>query len=256
MDDIQEGAVSQETTSQEGEASQEESAQKAETQPQTLTAEQIQKMIGDALAEQNREFSKTKQSLNDRITHLQGKLSEKSQAADTSGSVLDAFRDRLKDSDPEALKELELAELRARDQQYRQRETEQQQESQRVEFDKKFHGQLGELLDGFGIDPADERIDWGNDSKDYLEKQGRIFASINKIRGEQVAEEKTQRAKELEDFKNSLRKELGLDSVDTTNPIATSSDDAWLVKWGDGEIDATPENMARAKKLMKTKYGG
>ncbi len=221
MEENQTGAVSEEgTVSKEGEVSG--GTESKEASP--LTAEQASKMIADALAEQDRQYGKKLQSLTDQSAYLKSQLAEAKQKGDVSHSTLETLKGRVREADPDLLKDVEAAELKTKLSQYERSESDMRIQSQVMEFDKKFHNQLGDLLDGFDIDPADERIDWGTDAKDYLDKQGRIIASLKKIRVEDKKKEKVEQGKKFDDFKLSLRKELGLDSVDTSNPVAPKED--------------------------------
>jgi len=248
-DNVQKGAASEGAVSKEGAVSENGtvSPETVESQAKPLTVEQINQMIKSAMAEQERQSGKLAQSLNDQIRHLKGQLAESRQKAEAAGGTLETIRGRVKETDPELVKEMELAELRARAQQYEKSESERTQKEQQAEFDRTFHSQLGDLLEGFDIDPADSRIDWGSDAKDYLEKQGRILASVKKIRAEQAKSDKEQRAKEFDDFKAKLRKELGLDSVDTANVTGQGDDDAFVKAYSEGKSD----DHARFIKIMQ-----
>jgi hypothetical protein len=75
------------------------------------------------------------------------------------------------------------------------------------------------------IDPSDARIDWATDATNYVERQKRILKSAAKIAKERQTKVQEELSKKLsDDITARVKKDLGVDSVDTsTPPTATST---------------------------------
>jgi uncharacterized membrane-anchored protein YjiN (DUF445 family) len=195
---------------------------KAEAKPETqpLTQEQVSKMVQESVALATETAKREIQSIKDKARAEVEQAYRRSQLAETT---LNQVRGKLKEADPTFAQELEIAELRTKDQHYQQREAEDMARQQQAQFDNAFKNNLTQFITGLGADPKDPRVDWGEDAKDYLEKQNRILNSVVKLQKEDTKKTEDKRSQEVKDIEIKLRKELGLDSVDTTQPVAGPS---------------------------------
>lgn len=238
------GEVLQDTKVPEGTEEKAKTDEKVEDKgAQPLTQEQVNQMIKDALAEQETAYKRQIQSVNDKAEFLKGRLAEVEpgyRKAKAAQDVLNQVRPRIKDVDPDLDKEVEIAELRSTTQHYQEQEQQMTRQQQAKAFDDQFHTQMSQRLQGLDIDPKDKNIDWATDAKDYLQKMDRILTSAEKIikeRGKTVETNKVQEEKDIEArIEARLRKKLGLDTVDTSTPSSSTSDDEYLDRYGRGEV--------------------
>ncbi len=129
----------------------------------------------------------------------------------------------------------ELARLRSRDRRYRETETQDAQKRQLTEFDEQFKGSISDALKAMDIDPSDTRIDWADGTSNYIDRQKKILASAAKISKENQTKAQEIFAKKLADeITVKVRKELGVDSVDTSAPSGAG-----------GSNKLTPEKVAK-----------
>jgi len=250
-----EGEVSKETTPQAvPEPKPEDKDKSKEAQP--LTQEHVNQMIKDALAEQETAYKRQLQSVNDKAEFLKGKLTEiepQYRRTKAAAEVLQKVKSRLKEVDPDLDKDVEIAELRTENQHHQEQEQQTTAQQQAAAFDTQFHTQMTQRLQGLDIDPKDKRVDWGTDAKDYLSKMDRILTSAEKIikeRGKAVEDKKVADEKEIEArIEARLRKQLGLDTVDTSTPASSVSDDDFLARYGRGEVD----DHKKAREILNKK---
>ncbi len=119
---------------------------------------------------------------------------------------------------------LELVKLKARDKQSSAAQAEEAKRQQVQAFDKAFYDAMAEHLNDLGIKPDDQGIDWGTDAPDYLVKQRKILASAARIQKARAHEAEEKLRKEVKETEARLRKDLGLDEVDTTTPVHVPKD--------------------------------
>lgn len=217
-----------------------------ETQPQPSMEERVAKLVQEQVELATRKL----QSASDKaISKIQREAETKTRLAeDTLASIESSFTDM--GVDPS---QTELAKLRARDKYYSQLDTRQKQESAAQQTVNDFEANIRQHITDLGIDPDDKKIEWGDSANlNLTERQGKILTSVSKIQKENaklVEDKAEQRFKELE---RKLRKDLSLDSVDTTTSagVATDSDTAFIEGIGDGSISLkNKENVERAKRL-------
>ena len=219
MDDINvqpKGDVSQETLSTE--------AEKPEPpQPQPLTEDvlkqRIDEAVGKALGEQTEKAKREIQSIKDKSRQEIETLVRRANVAETT------LQGIVPDLDEETRNKLELQRLRGQAAQYQTKEQQDEAKRQYDEFHQTFETQMSEFITETGIDPSDKRIDWAKDAKDAFEMQKRIHSSVTKIMKENQKTADDKRSQDLKDLEAKLRKDLGLDSVDTSNPVAPKKDD-------------------------------
>jgi len=219
-DNVQPGSVSEGTestgeTPKPGEVSQE-APSKEGTTPQSLTPEQVKEMIKESLAA---EREKIKQSVADKSKFEIEKALKRANVAEST------LQNIIPELDEETRNKIELHRLRGQAAQYQTREQEEDAKRQYDEFHQTFNAQMEEFITDLGIDPTDKRIDWGKDAKDPFEMQKRIHSSATKILKENKKAEDEKRSQDIKDLEAKLRKDLGLDSVDTANPISAPKKD-------------------------------
>ncbi len=214
----------------------------------TLTEGRVQQMIAEATSkavaeakELGRRELQSQQQVNRNAEKRAGLAEGKVNAYETSFNSLDE----------DTKKDLELARLREQDKYYQSTAQEEAQKQQTDAFYQRMNEGVLNHLDSLGIERGDKRLDWGAGSQDYIEARSKLDASVSKIMTEnkKVTEDKMK-----DDFKtleSSLRKELNLDSVDTTagGGGGDDSDTEFKRAWGSGELKSTKANFERAKKI-------
>jgi len=77
------------------------------------------------------------------------------------------------------------------------------------------------------------------------------LTSVARIQKENIKAAGEKQKQEFKDLEAGLRKDLGLDSVDTSTSTGVSGSDAdFQKKWNAGEIPASKENIARINKIL------
>ncbi len=242
----EEKSSTEETTSEETKAE-----TKEESKEQPFSGEQearIQQMVAQASAEATKQAveagRRQLQSEQDRNRNVESRV----RFAEGKANALETS---FKGLDEETQKDIELAKYREMDKYYQSSAQEESQKQQETDFWGRINNQVLTNLDNLGIPRDDKRLDWGEGSRDLPEARARLDASVAKIIGEnkKVAEDKMK-----DDFKtleSNLRKDLNLDSVDTTagGGGGDNSDADFKKGIGDGSLPLNKTNMARAKKL-------
>ena len=173
---------------------------------QPLTEERVAQLIADAVKGKSGEIERHFQSVSDkRVAQAEFRARQAEARHAAMASTLKGMR-------PEQVDKLRLADLDARDRFNAALEEEERQRQAVTTFDQSFNESITEHIKSLDIDPTDKRIDWAKDSSDYVEKQRRILASTAKISKENLPKKMSEIEKGIE---ARLRKELGLDSVDT-----------------------------------------
>lgn len=189
------------------------------TEPQPFTPEQdakLQQMLSEASSTAKEAGRREMQGIKDREVAT---ADRKARLAESKSA---GYESSFANLDEDTRKDVELAQLKSRDQYYQSRESEETQRQQVAAFDQSFHTNLNQFITSMGVDPNDKGIDWGDDATDYLAKQQRVLSSvakIQKVNAKVTEDKKTQDFKELE---AKLRKDLGLDSVDTSTSAGIS----------------------------------
>lgn len=196
-------------------------------QPQLSPEESLKQKIGEAvkdavgktITEATQRATREIQSIKDKSRKEIEALARRASVAETTLSGV------LPELDEDARTKIELARLRGQAAVYQTKESEEDARRQNEEFYGTFTANMTEFITESGIDPNDKRIDWAKDAKDGFEMQKRIHSSVAKIQKDdrKVADEK--RSQEIKDLETKLRKDLGLDSVDTSNPVSAPKKD-------------------------------
>lgn len=199
--------IQPDATSKKGEALPEDAEE--QTQEQPLTEERIKQIVAEATGTATEAARREIQSIKDKARSEVEVAQARAQLAEGTLAGVEGTEEL----DPQAVK---LAKYEARDKILRQQAFVTQRQQQQTVFAQKFNDSMNQFVTSLGIDPNDKRIDWGNDAKDYWEKQERIATSVSKIQKEnqKVAEEKL--TQQQVDFEAKIRKDLGLDTEDTS----------------------------------------
>ncbi len=245
-----EETVNEEKTSTE-ETTSEKTEEKEQSKEQPFSTEQearIQQMLAQTSSEA------TKQAVEAGRRQLQSEQDRNINAekrAKLAQSTVNAYEASFSGLDEETRKDIELARLREQEKYNQTTAQEDATKQQEATYYQRMNEGVLSSLDALGIPRDDKRIDWGSGSQDYVEARSRLDASVAKIisSDRKVAEDKMN-----EDFKtleSKLRKDLNLDSVDTTAGGGSGDDsDAEFKKGiGDGSLPLNKENMKRAKTL-------
>lgn len=244
MDDtnVQQGAVSEGTPSTKGEQ-----ATPVTPQAQPTIEERVAQLVA---AEVEKIKPRLHQSVEDRFAYKHNRevadIQRKLQLAEEEAASLRASVSEL---DPEAA---EMARLRARDKVYAQTEVATAKEREAQAQGDAVNQRLYAHLAKEGIDPNDKGIDWGHDTTDYHEGLNRFYGSVARVKSEKVLAAALKKSEQqAKDTEQKIRKDLGLDSVDTSiaSGGAGNSDDAFIRQMAEGKLPTTKENMARFRKI-------
>ena len=248
----EEQTSTEETTSKETEEKVETKEEKEEqSKEQPLSEEQearVQQLVAEAAT---KAVTEAKEAGRRQLQGEQDRNRNAEKRARLAESRVSAYETSFKGLDEDTQKDIELAKLREQDKYYQSTTQEETQRQQEAAYYQRMNDSLSEEVKSWGVEPNDKRIDYASDAPDYFTGRKRFSDSLQKIiRDDQKKAEEKQTA----DFKNlesKLRKDLGLDSVDTTAGGGGGSDsDAEFKKGlGDGSIALNKETMARAKKL-------
>jgi len=213
--------------------------------------EDQQAKITQMIAEETEKVRRVIQGDKDKaIAEIHREADRKVKFAETEAA---SYKTSFADLDDEAKNVAELARLRGRDTLYQQREAEESQARSFDAYKKRLNESLYKHVETLGIDPKDKRIDWAEDATDFLDGRGRFDASVARILKEtqKVADEKLKG--EIKEEIAKARKELGLDSVDTSTSAGASGDKFTLgqVKDYSTKGKTTQEIMKDAEKVAK-----
>ena len=224
----------------EGEEPKSELTPEQEARVQQLIAEETAKAVAEA-KEAGRRTLQSEQDRN-RNAERRARLAE---------SKVTGYEAGLTGLDDETRNAIELAKYRKQDEYSQSTAQEDEQRRQQEAYFRQMDDSLIEEVKSWGIEPDNKGIDYASDAPDYFTGRKRFTDSLQKIVS---ANRKQAEEKQTESFKTleaKLRKDLGLDSVDTTTSGGGISDsDADFKKGiGDGSLPLNKTNMARAKKL-------
>ena len=187
--------------------------------PQFLTKEQVLELMTE-------ERERIKQSSRDiakaEIVGAQRRATDSERRAKFAEDSLARVRGRYGELDPEARQVLETEDLRARVQAFEGRQQRDAIERQQAESAQSLNQALLDHLSDLGIDPKDERIDWGHDATSLPEGLRRFNKSVAKIAKEDVKDASKRAEQDAKDKLAQERKEAGLDSADTGIPAGVS----------------------------------
>ncbi len=236
MADDQKENVQTEEVSKEEQASQEE----------TLKQPSIEEQIVKAMGEQGEIISRKIQSATDKgVARIQREAESTARITEDAMAALDATTGE----------ETEVAKpkTRAQDQYRSQQEARRQQEAAVKQTVDAFESNIRQHITDLGIDPDNKGIDWGDsDNLSLTDRQGKILTSISKIQKENAKLADDKRKQGFTDLETKLRKDLGLDSVDTTTSAGASSgsDAKFIEDFNSGTLPYNKVNKERAEKIL------
>ncbi len=186
--------------------------------PQPLTEERIQQLIAEATQkaiDQGKEVGRREmQAIKDK------EVAEANRKARLADMRARNYEESFTGLDEETRQSIELKQARGQVQYYQSAEQEERARQTQEAYIQKLNESLVNHLETLGIDKNDKRVDWAKDAGDYLEGRNKFDASVARIlkedeakRLKEAGEKQTNSFKEME---LKLRKELGLDSVDTS----------------------------------------
>lgn len=220
---------------------------KEEPQPQPFNEDQ-QARIQQMIAEETDKVRRTIQSDKDKaIAEVRREADRKARLAEGKVS---AYETSFKGLDEETQRDIELAKYREQDKQYLSLAQEEQRRQDEAVYFQRMNDSLVDEVRTWDIDPEDKGIDFASDAPDYFTGRKRFIGSLQKIVREKQKEDADKVKDDFKNLESKLRKDLGLDSVDTTAGSGGSDSDAEFKKGlGDGSIPLNKTNLARAKKL-------
>ena len=220
-----------------------EGAVSAEGQQLTTAQPQVQPSIEERVAQLvAAEVEKIKpriyQSVNDRFANKYNReVAEAQRRAQLAEEEAASLRASVNEYDPQAA---ELASLRAErkvNSTLRVEENKMREAAANVEA---VNQRLYAILDKAGIDRNDKGIDWASDVTDYHEGISRFHESVAKIKGEKVLAAALKKTElQARDLEGKLRKDLGLDSVDTSIGVG-----------GSGEFAGIPRKIEELRRFI------
>ena len=206
----------------------------------------IEEQITKAMGEQVENMSRKIQSATDKaIGQIRREADSTAKIAEDALATMDAtFADDAEETKPKP---------RRQDQFRSQLDQRRQQEAAVKQTVDAFESNIRQHIVDLGIDPEDKSIDWGDSGNLSLtDRQGKILASVSKIQKDNVKSADDKRKQEFTELEAKLRKDLGLDSVDTTTSagVASGSDDDFIEKMTSGELPLTEANEKRFNKIQ------
>ena len=225
---------------------------KGEEPKPELTEQRVQQLIAEATATavtQAREAGRRDlQSEQDRNRNVEKR-------ARFAESKNQAYEASFKGLDEETQKDIELARYREQDKYYQSTAQEEARKQQESAYFQQMNNSLTDEVKTWGIEPDDKGIDYASDAPDYFTGRKRFTDSLQKIVREKQVKAEEKQAEDFKGLESKLRKDLGLDSVDTTAGSGGGSDsDAEFKKGlGDGSVPLNKANMKRARELGLTK---
>jgi hypothetical protein len=204
-------------------------------QPQPLTEEVINKRISEAIASATEKATREIQSVKDKS---KAEIERAQNEAKLHRETFSTFKSTLGELEPEVANKLELAELKAKDRAFQSAQQSEQVAKQQQETLEKFNSNMTQFITESGLDPTDKRVDWGSDAQTLLDKQAKILASVAKIHKANAKDSSEKQSQLIKDEIAKVRKELNLDSVDTSNSvgIGSSSKADLNKKYANGDI--------------------
>ena len=188
-------------------------------QPQPLTRGEAEQLIAEQLGAAKEAGRREMQGIKDREV---GEAQRRARFAEDS---LARIRGRYADLDPEARQALEAEEMRGQLGYYQSREAQTVQRDQMMATVNAFEGNISQFITDVGIDPNDKRIDWGDrNSMNLTQRQDTILKSVAKIQKENTKASEGKVSQTIKEEIAKARKELGLDTVDTSTPAAPGED--------------------------------
>lgn len=216
----------------------------------------VQELVAQATTKAVEEARKSgRQELQSQQDKNKAELERIERRATTAEASLGATTKQLQSLDPEVAKEVELAQLRARE---AARTTQDQAGAVKQQQETVF-ASLETHLKSLGIDPKDPRIDWALGTNSIVEGRGIFDASVAQIINETKKTAESGFEQRLKDLEAKIGQaniaNIEANSVATTpSPgVVAGSDAEFLKLFGSGTIVQSEEaDRQRYDKIMKT----
>lgn len=228
-------------------------------EPTPLTTEQeakVTQMIADATAKAVTEAKDLgKRELQSSQDKNRAEVAKAERRARLAEGTLGATHTQLQTLDPEAAKEMELAQLRAEKAGRLTLDQEATLAQQQEVQGKALQDSLTAHLAALGIDPNDKRIDWAGDSANYVQGRSRFDVSVAQIVKEDKQTMQTGLEKRLKDLETKMTASgIEANSVSTAaSPgVVAGSDAEFMKKFGAGELPTSKENLERVAKIQNS----
>ena len=184
--------------------------------PQPLTAEAIQKMIADETEKVRRSIQSEKDKA---IAEVERRADRRIREAETERLTVESSLGEL---DEDTRTRIELAKYRARERNSQDSNREEQGRQSVLKAYDDFNANMTQYITELGIDP--NKIELGDSTETLLVKQRRVLAQIGKVQKEATKAEKESVQKTVKDEVAKARRELGLDSNDTSVSTVNSAE--------------------------------
>jgi len=222
-------------------------------EPKSLTKEDVQQMIAEATKQAVAEAKDAgRRELQGQQDRNKREIEKAVRRAERAEGVLSTAQKRFEETDPDVAKDLELERLR-QDQQSRLTFEQEEEVRQRQEnYTKTLNDSLYAHLQALGIDPNDKRIDWAEDSPDYISGRAKFDASVTKIIKEEQQTAQTGFEKRLKELEAKMTQAgIEANSVETTTSlgVVAGSDAEFVKQFGSGQLPATQANISRYNKI-------
>ena len=210
--------------------------------PKPLTEADVERLVRERMTAKLAERDKEWQSRKDREVALHKR---KADALSRQVEALKATADYGTDVAPILKQAEDEAELGA----YRQQEAQAKIQERALEADRRFRSDLAETIRLMGIDPAHAEIAAAAKAATSREDlRAKVMTAVKSIQEKQSMSDVR---KMVKDELSNLRRELGLDSPDTSSGAKVNdSDKDFMRKFGAGDIPMSKMNMARYQKIM------
>ncbi len=184
--------------------------------PQPLTPEAIQKMIADETEKVRRSIQSEKDKA---IAEVERRADRRIREAETERLTVESSLGEL---DEDTKTRIELAKYRARERTSQDSNREEQARQSVLKAYDDFNTNMTQYITDLGIDP--NKIELGDSTETLLVKQRRVLAQIGKVQKEATKAEKESLKKTVTDEIAKARRELGLDSVDSSVSAVNSAE--------------------------------
>jgi len=210
----------------------------------------IQQKVAEAMSQATEQAKRELQSIKDKS---RAEIETAARRARLAEGTLGAVKTQLQGIDPDMAKEIELAELRAKEQGRSTLEQEEAAVRGQAEFHQKFLDNLSEVVTSMGIDPSDKRIDWAQDAPDYLIAQRRVLDSAQKIQKEVLQAKESVMEKRLKDLEAKVgQANIEVNSDSTAASEGAGSDAEFVKGFGSGDIPMNKANVDRYNKIINS----
>jgi hypothetical protein len=224
---------------------------------QTLTKEDVAKLIQEQMSQLKSQFEEEKKGLKGAIQSAKDRAIQEVRRAKEADIEKMAVIEAARKTDPELAEKLDHQRLKAKEE-LRQKESQDvESEGKLEEFNKDFRSRIQKALKKLGVDPEDPKIIWGESSEHPLERLEKILDSATAVslEGQKKTSEtdiEARIAKAVKEAEEKVRRELGFDSVDTKSSKGAGTDSDFILAYSkENSTLNSPADHARARKILK-----